>query len=117
MLGARIVFGLLFISISALFLVQNPPNPLLGQVEHADKWAHGLLFLLLAASLQFAFRPPVWLGWVLLLGYGICIELVQHYVPGRVADIWDVVADMAGVSLFYLLRAAWLWWRKGTRSR
>ena len=64
--------------------------------EHADKIAHFGLFFILAGSLHLAFRPRVWVGLLLLLVYGIVIEVVQHYVPGRGADPWDLVADMVG---------------------
>lgn len=72
--------------------------------EHADKIAHFGLFFILAGSLHLAFRPRVWLGLLLLLIYGVTIEIVQHHVPGRGADVWDVVADMAGALTFYALR-------------
>ncbi|MCL5049080.1 MAG: VanZ family protein [Firmicutes bacterium] len=100
----RITFVLVLLSISVLFLIQSPPSPQAMRFEHADKIAHFGLFFILAGSLHLAFRPRVWLGLLLLLIYGVTIEIVQHHVPGRGADVWDVVADMAGALTFYALR-------------
>ncbi|MCL4409430.1 VanZ family protein [Aliidiomarina haloalkalitolerans] len=102
----RITFVLVLLSISVLFLIQSPPTPQTMRFEHADKIAHFGLFFILAGSLHLAFRPRVWVGLLLLLVYGIVIEVVQHYVPGRGADPWDLVADMVGALTFYALRLA-----------
>ncbi|MCH8501923.1 MAG: VanZ family protein [Aliidiomarina sp.] len=109
----RITFVLVLVSISILFLIQSPPTPAqVARFAHADKVAHFALFFILAGSLHLAFRPRVLLGLTLLLIYGVLIEVVQHYVPGRGADVWDVVADMAGAASFYLLRLVVLWPRR-----
>lgn len=105
LLVPRILFVLVMLGVSVLFLMQSPPNPEAFRFPHADKIVHFGLFFVLAASLHIAFRPKPWIAWTLLLFYGIAIELIQHYVPGRGADVWDVVADMAGVAAFYGLRA------------
>ncbi len=53
-------------------------------------------------------RPWKIIGLVVLAGtlYGVSDELHQVFVPGRHADVMDVVADMAGSTLGALL----FWW-------
>ena len=41
--------------------------------------------------------------------YGIILELLQQFVPGRSASILDVMANSGGVLLGYLLLA---WWQR-----
>lgn len=37
------------------------------------------------------------------ISFGIMIELLQHFVPGRSTSIYDVIANTIGVALGYLL--------------
>ncbi|MGX5915081.1 VanZ family protein [Aliidiomarina sp. Khilg15.8] len=108
---ARAFFVLVLIVVSALFFTQNPPAG--PSIPHLDKVVHFGLFFILAASMHYAFRLP-W-GWSLLLlaGYGIAIEAIQHHLPNRGADVWDLVADVAGAACFYALLGLWKRWRRG----
>lgn len=104
----RFIFTLVFVVVSGLFLMQSPPSPSsVTQIPHIDKVVHFVLFFVLAATMHLAFRPRMWFALPLLLGYAVAIEVIQHYVPGRGADVWDVVADMVGVAAFYLLRSVY----------
>jgi VanZ family protein len=47
------------------------------------------------------------LAWVIAALYGLTDEWHQSFVPGRMADVRDVVADAAGAALG--LAAAWAW--------
>ncbi len=47
------------------------------------------------------------LAWAIAALYGVTDEWHQSFVPGRMADIRDVVADAAGAALG--LAAAWAW--------
>lgn len=51
--------------------------------------------------------PTVAIAWLVATGYGISDEWHQSFVPGRMADIRDVIADGAGAAL--ALGAAF-WW-------
>lgn len=107
------IFILTFLVVSFWLLAQNPPKPTSVRFAHADKVAHFIVFFALAVSLHLAFRPRVWLGVVLLLSYGIAIEVIQYFVPNRGAEVLDVVADLCGVLAFYVLlglvkRLGWL---------
>ncbi|MCC5854564.1 MAG: VanZ family protein [Idiomarina sp.] len=109
----RLVFGLIFVVVSGLFLMQSPPTVSVNHIPHLDKLVHFALFFVLAASLHLAFAPPVWLGMLLLIAYGITIEVIQHFIPGRGAEVMDVVADTLGAGAFY----AALWGFRRLRSR
>ncbi|MDD8059942.1 VanZ family protein, partial [Shewanella sp. ER-Te-42B-Light] len=50
-------------------------------------------------------------------GYAILIELVQSRLPYRSASTADVVADFAGIGLFYLMHFSILQYRKITAKR
>jgi VanZ family protein len=71
----------------------------------SDKFAHTGAYAMLGVLVVrgFAGRLPVRLTWrVALLTvlvttlYGVSDELHQMFVPGRSADVYDVVADAAG---------------------
>ena len=47
------------------------------------------------------------LAWVIAAVYGVTDEWHQFFVPGRMADVRDVVADATGAALG--LAAAWAW--------
>ena len=49
----------------------------------------------------------LWLAWVIATVYGVTDEWHQSFVPGRMADVRDVIADSAGAALG--LAAAWAW--------
>lgn len=101
---ARAIFVVILFVVSALFFWQSPPaSPV--QIAHLDKAVHFMLFFVLAASMHYAFRLPVWVSLPSLLVYGIAIEVIQHQLPTRTGDVWDVVADMVGAVTFFLLFA------------
>lgn len=78
------------------------PDPPPGVSGGWDKWNHLLAFAVLSSLAT--------LGWTTahrrhrvvaagLVGYGVLIEVVQAFVPGRSAELADVVADAAGIAL------------------
>lgn len=75
-------------------------------MEHIyDKARHAAAFSVLAGLADFAFprsrfgRDKV----VWLLAYGVMIEVAQHFVPWRTAEVLDVVADTVGVVGYALM--------------
>ncbi|RUO31214.1 hypothetical protein CWE14_12020 [Aliidiomarina soli] len=109
---ARTLFVFTFCLVSGLFFWQSPPaGP--TSVAHLDKVVHFGLFFVLAASMQYAFRMRyLWsLSWLLL--YAVAIEWIQYYIPGRGADGWDVVADMAGALSFFIVFS---WYKQKRRN-
>lgn len=72
---------------------QNIPN--------LDKVGHLGSFFCLSFLTYLAFRPKWYWLTLMLSGYAVLIELVQSRLPYRSADFKDVVADIAGIVLFY----------------
>lgn len=70
-------------------------------IEHVDKVQHVLAFSCMAGVASLGW--PAWgstalkIGAALLL-YGVFIEVVQSFIPGRDASTLDVLADGAGVA-------------------
>lgn len=85
-------------------------------IPYIDKWVHiGLFFALsvlwtlwleLGSNKPKVKKLPLFL---LLLFYGMVIELIQHtLLPTRSADPWDVVANAAGILLGMWTAYRWL---------
>ena len=83
----------------------------------ADKLQHVLAFASMAGvgALGFASRARLAAG---LTAYGVFIELVQIWVPGREASAADVAADAVGIALGLLLvaQARRRWPRSGSNT-
>jgi VanZ family protein len=83
--------------------------------SHLDKVLHFICFALLAVLFYRAYDTLPFgasigilflLSVVSAIGYGIGDELHQRFIPLRVADKWDILADGAGALfglVFYLL--------------
>ncbi|HZW99993.1 MAG TPA: VanZ family protein [Trueperaceae bacterium] len=74
----------------------------------SDKVLHGVAFLVLAGLLTVATGRPV-VATALAVAYGVSDEVHQLFVPGRTADVADLVADALGAAagamlVGYLLR-------------
>ncbi len=71
----------------------------LTAVLPADKTVHALFFGVLALLWHLGLPPrrerPA-LAFALAVLWGALDELHQSYVPGRTADLWDIVADATG---------------------
>lgn len=89
-------------------------------VGYFDKIAHFFEFTVLAVliiwglyhDLQNRFRERTLLFTLLLgVGYGIVLELVQRFIPGRDPNLADAVSNAAGV-LFGVVLGKALIWRK-----
>ena len=74
----------------------------------SDKLLHGLEYGVLGILLYRAFRQTtrtmrsMGLAVICAVGFGITDEIHQWFVPNREADVWDLVADTLGVTLFIL---------------
>lgn len=110
---ARALFVVIFVVVSVMFFWSSPPSGPQG-LAHLDKVVHFGLFFIVAASLHYAFRLPYWLSLVILTLYAMTIEVVQSYIPGRGADLWDFVADMAGAVSFFII---FHWYKKSRAKR
>lgn len=80
-----------------------------------DKFAHVIEFAILGVLLLRAFksgekiRNIKQVNWLTIFCggfYAVFDEIHQYFVPGRLADIYDVLADIAGIFLVIILN--WL---------
>jgi hypothetical protein len=69
-------------------------------LPNVDKWMHGIAFALLAIWFtgQYA-RPSYGRVAIMLLAYGLLIEVVQTFVPYRTAEWADLAADAIGIGV------------------
>lgn len=99
---------LLYAAVTALALAPRPPEAL---STGWDKLNHLLAFVALALASAWAWPRAGWARlWLLLLGYGALLELLQGLTPTRQAEARDLLADALGVALAQLLlvlRSAW----------
>lgn len=81
-----------------------------------DKFAHAGIYFVLCMLWRRALHYQAWIpvaqrqalviGFCLTAVHGVLDEVYQMSVPGRSADIYDTLADIAGAGLF----ALWHWW-------
>ena len=90
-----------------IFYVSHQPGDFarLPPIIGLDKLIHVLVYFILACTFlfglgQYSKRENQFLvtamAVVLCLLYGISDELHQSFIPGRIASIWDVLADGLG---------------------
>lgn len=103
----RLLFLITVVIASVGMLSQVPSDITPRSIPMYDKLAHLLMFFGLATTLHFAFSPRIWVAFAVLGLYGGIIEWVQFYIPGRGAEWLDLVADLLGIALFYVIRALW----------
>ncbi len=71
-----------------------------------DKVIHAVVFFGFAVLVDLSSsRKPFWLWKGLpLLIYGVAIEVMQYFTPFRSFSIMDMVADFAGILLYFALK-------------
>jgi len=87
--------------VAAVSVLSLIPSDALPGIEVWDKLQHLLAYLVLAVTGAVAFpgrRSLPWLAIGLLI-LGCVLEAIQAFVPGRVADVDDAVANAIGVGL------------------
>lgn len=80
------------------------PQPAQATQLINDKLGHTLVFLVLAIISDHAYATTAfnWNKALWLLLYGIAIEVVQYYIPGRDFSLLDIAADASGLLLYYI---------------
>ena len=95
-------FSFVFIGIGILSLI--PPSSGIELGEH-DKWNHFIAYLVL--SLNWCLiknkRTFFFLGLLLCGCYGLSLEYLQGFVPGRVPSWLDALANLGGVVTGFVL--------------
>lgn len=76
---------------------------------HADKWLHGIAFVFLAIWFAGQYRPrSYWRIGIGLIFFGMLIEACQRLVTYRSAEWFDIVADVAGITVGLVVAMAGL---------
>jgi len=88
------------------------------KVYHAIEYA--ILGFLLIRALRFQGnhflqKHAAWLTLLIGSAYAISDEIHQFYVPGRMADVHDVIADIVGVALVLIIYFLGIRIRRGWR--
>jgi len=95
--------------IAILFVALSPSNRTIAITFLSDKMAHALTFVVLMIWFCGLFRlrlaPVIAIS---LLLYGLLIEYLQSFLPYRAAEWGDVVFDLGGILLGWMLAAAGL---------
>lgn len=73
-----------------------------------DKLNHFLGYFLLYATLDLGFATAEKLAAkvLLVLGYSLLLEIIQHFVPNRDFSLLDMLANGLGILLYLALRPA-----------
>ena len=109
------LWGPVAVYMAALFVLSS--QPVLPGASLTPDWAqHGVAYAGLALVTLRATAGGRWSGvraaavlaaWLVATLYGVSDEIHQSFVPARMADTRDVLADAAGAALG--LGAAWAW--------
>lgn len=91
---------------AVIFSLSSRPTLPSPEVVGFDKVAHFGAFALLALLVVLALRVrdvgrrgSAWLSVAISCGYGVLDELHQSFVPGRIPDLFDLLADAAGAAV------------------
>lgn len=73
--------------------------------ESQDKVGHALIYALLYlfGVRAYGYSIPLWLLAVLILLFGLFIEVAQSMTSYRHGDIWDLVANGIGIASIWLV--------------
>jgi VanZ family protein len=102
MIAARMILVITLIVISWQATIQNGIEP--PPVVNGDKILHFLAFAVLAFLVDFAF-PLSRFGAakiILLITYGLAIEVIQSFLPYRFASAADLLTDIFGICTYAL---------------
>ncbi|HRQ57852.1 MAG TPA: VanZ family protein [Azoarcus taiwanensis] len=110
----RLAFAAALLSSFALALLPSPDLP--AEVEHADKIAHFIAYFGLAALGLFVWPRHAFRVCVLLLAHGALVELAQSLTDYRQGDIWDWLADAAGVAAALVVHQLLRHWKRNPRT-
>jgi len=94
------ILSLSIIGFSYLFFSpQSVPN----NIPHSDKYGHIIVFFCLSILIYKCINIAKRYQITLIVGYGAAVEGIQHFISYRSGGIDDLIADIIGVVLFYLL--------------
>lgn len=89
----------------SLWVALMPLDHYVFTITFSDKVLHFLAFFGFSVLADIALIKKefwVWKG-IPLVFYGALIEILQSFTPFRSFSVWDWIADIAGVVVFYLI--------------
>ena len=95
LLSCRVILALSIVSISFLAtadLASSSSNPISDKLLHFGCF----VYLTILLSLAKIVNQDYWV-YVIVLSYGILIEVVQLYLPYRSFEFLDILADFGGI--------------------
>lgn len=70
-----------------------------------DKFGHAIGYFFLIATLDLGFRTfhhfPA--KFISLFTYGLALEIIQHFIPGRTFSLLDLVANAVGLLAYRMI--------------
>lgn len=84
------------------WLALDPTPTEILPISNADKLAHLMAYVVLAFLLDAGWpqqRFVLW-KWLVLLGYGMTIELLQSQIPTRDFSLADMATNACGIALY-----------------
>ena len=96
---------LLFLALVMVTWQALSPSPAQATQLIDDKMGHALVFLFLAIISDHAFATTAfnWKKALWLMFYGVAIEVLQHFIPGRDFSFLDMLADASGLLIYFIL--------------
>ena len=101
----RILFGLEALAL-ALFTIMPDSTENGLSVPHLTEsgfFLHLVAYLSLSALGYWAYRYSFTPILLVIIIYSMVLEGVQHYIPYRSFNYWDIVANLAGIFLFTVI--------------
>ena len=95
----------LILALLILFLSLKPPSEIDSKFLVSDKLLHLFAYCLMVTPISLEKIIPSLYVFVFALIFGGCIELIQPFTQ-READILDLIANAAGISLGILIAKA-----------
>lgn len=98
----RVCLGVALLLILYLATIELS-HPVMASVN--DKFGHILAFVTLAFLADFSFPASRFhfQKILLLMAYGIAIEIMQYFLPNRMFSLLDMVADGVGILLYIVM--------------
>ena len=95
-----------WITIIAVYILAMLPQESAPTLGWGDKGNHILAFVVMSILLILSYRISLYRVAILMVVYGVWIEISQYFTPTRSADYRDVVADSIGVAIAILIYKA-----------
>ena len=98
--------ALLLICLTAITWLALTSEPLPVSYQAWDKPNHWVAFFTLAFLVDYSFPRSRrnWIKWMLLIAYGLGLEVMQWLSGIRVFETYDLLADVLGIGCYLPLR-------------